>query len=145
MQIVIYEMKLSIIQTFGDYNDDYILVKSDIIIKAAPEKNDATAIDDADDLDLVKMIEYSSRYLKQNEVKGFFYKWSSNVNNSIEHAGNFKYFKYKTKLLRNTVAEPTPINADGILIKCNNCSTIKWFKYFFGDHLKYHRLNAKLN
>ena len=74
MQIVIYEMKLSIIQTFGDYNDDYILVKSDIIIKAAPEKNDATAIDDADDLDLVKMIEYSSRYLKQNEVKGFFYK-----------------------------------------------------------------------
>ena len=81
MQIVIYEMKLSIIQTFGDYNDDYILVKSDIIIKAAPEKIDGTVIDDADDLDLVKpkykLIEYSSRYLKQNEVKGFFYKWSS--------------------------------------------------------------------
>ena len=81
MQIVIYEMKLSIIQTSGDYNDDYILVKSDIIIKAAPEKIDGTAIDDADDLDLVKpkykLIEYSSRYLKQNEVKGFFYKWSS--------------------------------------------------------------------
>ena len=81
MQIVIYEMKLSIIQTFGGYNDDYILVKSDIIIKAAPEKIDGTAIDDADDLDLVKpkykLIEYSSRYLKQNEVKGFFYKWSS--------------------------------------------------------------------
>ena len=78
MQIVIYEMKLSIIQTFGDYNDDYILVKSDIIIKAAPEKIDGTAIDDADDLDLVKpkykLIECSSRYLKQNEVKGFFYK-----------------------------------------------------------------------
>ena len=37
---------------------------------------------------------------------------ATNFNNNIESTDNFKSLKYKTKLLRNAVAQPAPNNTN---------------------------------
>ena len=103
-----------------DYNDAYILVKGDITVTEAPAtqvsfknfspftkciaKVDGKILDGAEDLDLVmpmyNLIEYISNYSETTRSLWF--------NNNIENTDNFKSFKYKTKLLGDTVAEPAP-------------------------------------
>ena len=44
----------------------------------------------------------------------WFYE-ATNFNENTENTNNFKYFKYKAKLLGNTVAQLAPNNDNGIL------------------------------
>ena len=130
-------MKLPIIQKFlksslCDYNDAYILVRGEITATAAPAtqvtftncapfikcttKIDETTVDDAEDLDFVmpmhNLIDYSSNYSETTASLGFYSNdEATDFNADIANDNNFKFFKYKTKLLRNTEAD----NANGIL------------------------------
>ena len=78
------------------------------------------AIDDADDLDLLKLvynlIEYSSNY---SETTGSLWSYSkdeeNNSNAGINNDNNCKSFLYKTKLLGNTVTQDAPNKVNGIL------------------------------
>ena len=118
-----------------DYNDAYILVKSDITVAAAPAtqvsfknyapftkcitKIDGTTIDDAENLDLVmpmyNLIQYSSNY---SETTGNLWLHSknerTNFNADITDTNDFKSLKFKAKLLGNRVAQPNPNHANGI-------------------------------
>ena len=119
-----------------DYNDDYILVRGNITIaghnlatevafkNCAPftkciTKIDGTIIDDAEDLDLVipmyNLIEYSSNYSETTGSLWFYSKdEATDFNADIVNDNNFKSFKYKAKLLGNTVAQADNA-ANGIL------------------------------
>ena len=110
-----------------DYNDAYILVRMDIIVTVAPAtqvafkncapftkcitiiKVDGTTIDDAEDLDLVmrmySIIEYHSNYPETGNLWFYSKDEAANFNADIECTDDFKFFKYKTKLIGNTVAE----------------------------------------
>ena len=131
-----------------DYNDAHILVKGIITVTGAPEtqvssksftpftkcitKIDGTTIDDVEDLDLVipmqNLIEYSSNYSDTTRSLWFYSKdEATNFDADNANNNNFKTFKYKTKLLGNTEAQPAPNKANGILKKCNNCCAIKIF------------------
>ena len=113
-----------------NYNDAYILVRSDISIaghnlvtevafkNCAPFtkcmiKIDGTTIDDAEDLDLVmlmyNLIEYISSLWFYSKDK------ATNFNNDMENTDDFKSFKYKAKLVVYTAAQPAPNQANGIL------------------------------
>ena len=113
-----------------NYNDAYILVRSDISIaghnlvtevafkNCAPFtkcmiKIDGTTIDDAEDLDLVmlmyNLIEYISSLWFYSKDK------ATNFNNDIENTDDFKSFKYKAKLVVYTTVQPAPNQANGIL------------------------------
>ena len=85
-------------------------------------------IDNAEDLDLVlamyNLIEYSSNY---SETAGRLWFFSKDAD--IENTDDFKSFKYKAKLIENTVAEIT----SGIIKN----ATID------ADHLKCHWLIGK--
>ena len=115
-----------------NYNNAYILVNGDITVTKAPKtqvslknyapiikcitKIDETIIDDAEDLDLIipkyNLIEHSSNY---SETTGSFWFYSKDegtyFNADIANNNNFKSFKYKAKLLGNTLAD----GANGIL------------------------------
>ena len=127
-----------------DYNAAYILVIGNIIISGnnlatqvafkncAPftkfiTKIDETAIDDAENLDLVmsmyKLIEYSSNYSKRiGSLWSYSKDEASDFKADIANTNDFKFFKYKAKLLESTEAD----GADGIP------------GVIFGDHLKCH-------
>ena len=128
-----------------DYNDDYILVKGNITVTAAPEtqvafkkyalftkyitKVDATTKDDAENLNLAmpmfNLIEYSSNYSETTGRLWFYSKdEASHFNADIGNTDDFKSFKCKAKLLRNTAAD----GANGILKNATVCCTIKIFK-----------------
>ena len=132
------------------YNDYYILVTGDITVVAAPAtqvalkncapftkcvtKIDGTTIDDAMDLDLVmqmyNLIEYSSNYFETTGSLWFYSKdEATDFNADIVNDNNFKSFKYKAKLLGNTVAQADNA-ANGILKKCNNRCAIEILKKF---------------
>ena len=119
-----------------DYNDVYILVRGDITVGASPQiqvifkycppftkcitKIDGTTIDDAENFDLVmpmyNLIEYSSDYSETTGSLWFYSKdEANNFNNNITNTNNFKSFKYKAKLLGNTVTQQAPNAANGIL------------------------------
>ena len=119
-----------------DYNDSYILVKGDIAVTAALEtqvsfkncasfiksitKIDETTIDDVEDIDLVmpmyNSIEYSSNYCESVGSVWLYSKdEATNFDAVIADDTNFQSFKYKAKLLGNTVAQPNPNHANGIL------------------------------
>ena len=130
--IMMQEMKVSIIQNFKNLKSKIILVRGDITVIAACAtqvrfkncapftkcitKIDGTTANDAEDLDLIiimyNLIEYSSNY---SETTGNFWFYSkdeaTNFNVDFENTDDFKYFKYKAKLIGNTVAEV----ANGIL------------------------------
>ena len=107
------------------YNDAYILVTGDIIVVAAPAtqaifkncapftkcptKIDGTTIDDAEDFDIVmpvyNSLGYSSNYSETTRSLCFCSKdKASDFNAVLVNDNNFKFFKYKAKLLGNTVA-----------------------------------------
>ena len=72
-------------------------------------KINATTIDDTEDLDLVmsiyNLIKYSSNYSETTGSLWFYSKdEATNFNNDFENADDLKSFKYKSKLLGNTVA-----------------------------------------
>ena len=131
-----------------DYNDACSLVRGDITVTANPAtqvafknyapftkcitKIDETTIDDAENLDLVmpmyNVIEYSSKYSETTESLWFYSKdEETNLNNNIENTDEFKSFKYKTKLLRNTVAD----GANGILRNATIAVPLKYLSNFW--------------
>ena len=116
----------------------YILVKGDIAVlgyygtqvafkNCAPFIKcttiiEGTIIEDAEDLDLVmsmySMLEYSLNYSDTTGTLRFYSKdEATNFNAGIENNNAFKYLKYKAKLLGNTVVQPAPNQANGILRK----------------------------
>ena len=135
----------------SDYNDAYILVRSDITIIAAPQtqvafKNctpftqcvteiDGTTIHDAENLDLVmpkyNLIEYSSNYSETTGSLWFYSKnEATNFDADIANTDNFKSFKYKAKLLGNTVAQPGANAANGILRNATIFVPLKYLSNF---------------
>ena len=126
---------------FCDYNQAYILVRSDIVTTAhnipteVPFKNcapfikcvikiDGTTIDDAEDLDLVmplyNQIEHSSNY---SETTGSLWFCADIANNN----NNFKTFEYKAKLLGNTEADGN----SGILKNATIAVPLKYLSKFW--------------
>ena len=134
-----------------DYNDAYILVRMDIIVTVAPAtqvafkncapftkcitKIDGTTIDDAEDLDLVmpmyNLIEYSSNYSETTGSLWFYSKdEATDFNADIVNDNNFKSFKYKAKLLGNTVAQADNA-ANGILKNATFLVPLKYSSNFW--------------
>ena len=87
-------------------------------IKCIP-KFDGATIDDAKDsnrvMSMYNLIEYSLNYSKTTRNLWFYSIGEAiNFNAYIANDNNFKSFKYKAKLLGNTVAQPTPNKAKEI-------------------------------
>ena len=62
------------------------------------------------------LIEYSSNFSETTGSLWFYSKdEATNFNADITNTDDFKSFRYKTKLLGNTVAQPNPNHANGIL------------------------------
>ena len=90
-------------------------------------------ISNPEDLDLVMpmyhLIECSSNYSETTGSLLFYFKdKSTNFNADIANTNNFKSFKYKAKLLRNTVAQDALNQDSGIIKNANSCCPIKIFK-----------------
>ena len=65
---------------------------------------------------MYNLIKYSSDYSETTGSLCFYSKDdATNFNADVASDNNFKYFKYKAKLLGNTVAQPIPYQANGIL------------------------------
>ena len=58
---------------------------------------------------------------------------ANNLNNSIGNFGNFKSFKYKAKLLENTVAQPAPNVANGISRNATIAVPLKYLSNFLNE------------
>ena len=72
------------------------------------KKNDGATIDDAEDLVMPRcnLIEYCSNYSKTTWSLWFYSKEeATNFNANIENTDDFRSFKYKVKLIGNTVPE----------------------------------------
>ena len=131
-----------------DYNVAYILVRGDIIFRAAsatqvvfkdcaPFTKRITKIDettiDAEDLDslipMYNLVEYSSNY---SEITGSLRFHSKNeatyFNADIANDNIFKSFEHKAKLLINTELQPNPNHANGI---SKSVTTAVPLKYYF--------------
>ena len=82
--------------------------------------NNGTAIDDAEDLDLVMpmcdLLEYSSNYFDTTDSLWFCSKdEATRFNGDIENNFIFKSSMYKTKLLEDAAAQPAPDYGNGFL------------------------------
>ena len=107
-------------------NDAYIVIRANITILAAPvtevafkdgapftkciTKIDGTAIDDAEELELVmsmyNLIEYSWNYSVTTVSLWFYPKdEATNFNVNITDTDAFKSFKYKAKLIGDTIQQ----------------------------------------
>ena len=65
---------------------------------------------------MCNLLEYSSNYSDTAGSLWFYSKdEETDFNNIIENSDEFKSFKYKAKLLGNTVAQPAPNQANGII------------------------------
>ena len=98
-------------------------------------KIDETTIDDAENLHLVmpiyNLIEYSSSYCETMRSLWFYSKDEvANLNNNIAITNNFKSFKYKAKLLGNTVPQPPPNAANGIMRNVKTAVSLKYLNTF---------------
>ena len=95
-------------------------------------KIDGAAINDTE------YLEYSSYY---SGTIGSLWLYSkdeaTNPHNDIVNADAFRSFKYKDKLLGNTVAQPTP-NQHNKVLKNATISVLLKYLCNFGDHLKCH-------
>ena len=124
-----------------DYNDNYILVrghqatqvafKSCALFTSCITKIDETTIDGAEDLDLVmpmySLIEHSLHYSETSRSLWFYSTdEATNFNADIASDENFEYFKYKTKLLENTIAD----GANGILRNAVIAMPLKYLSNF---------------
>ena len=73
---------------------------------------------------------YSSDHTETTQILWFYSKdEAANCNADITN-NNSKSFGCKAKLLGNTVAQPTPNQANKILKKCNNCCAIKIINFW---------------
>ena len=62
------------------------------------------------------IIEYTSNYSETTESLWFYSKYeATNFNTDIANNNKFKSFEYKAKLLENTITQPTPNEANGVL------------------------------
>ena len=76
-------------------------------------------------MSIYKLMQYSYNYSKTTpSLWSYPIDEATNFNGGIANNHNLKSFDYKTKLLRNTVAD----GANEILRKCSNCCSIKIFK-----------------
>ena len=135
-----------------DYNDAYILVRDDITAATAPTAqvpfnncapfikcitkiNEKTA-DDAEDLNLVmpmyNLIKCRSNYSEATGRYDFIHDEdeATNFNADIVN-NNFKSFKYKAKLLGNTVVQYNPNHANGILKNSTIAVPLKYLSNFW--------------
>ena len=133
---------------YNDYNDAYVLVRSNttiighIVTKAAFKncapfikcitKIDGTTIDDAIDLDLVmsmyNLLEYSSNYSDTTGSLWFYSKdEGTNFNADIVDGNAFNSFSYEAKLLGNTVAH----GGNGILRNIKIVVRLKYLSNFW--------------
>ena len=127
-----------------DYNDGYILVIVYISVRAAP----GTQVDDAENLHLLmsmyNLIEYSSSYSETTGSLWFYSKdEATDFNTDIANADNFKSFKYKTKLLENTVPQLAPNVANEILKNRTIVIPLKYLSIFWRS-LKMLLINCKV-
>ena len=77
-------------------------------------------------------MEYSSNYSETIGSLWFYSKdEASNFNNNNANTNNFKSFKYKAKLLCNTVAQPNANHANGILINATIAVPLKYLSNFW--------------
>ena len=121
---VIYSTKV-LKSNLCHYNDAYILVRGDITATAAPAtqvsftfcapftkcitKIDGTSIS-------YNLIEYSLNYSwKTGRLWCYSKDESTNFKADISNTNNFESFEYKTKLLENTVAQPSLNQANAVL------------------------------
>ena len=75
---------------------------------------------------MYNLLEYGLKYSETTGSLWFYSKdEATNYNNGISNKNEFKSFKAKAKLLRNTVSQPTLNQANAILKKYNNCCAIK--------------------
>ena len=156
MEIMIQEMKLSLIHKFNiqfcDYSDACILVRSDNTATGARAtqvpfkscapftkcitKSDGATIDDALDLDLVmpiyNLIEQNSNYSETTGSLWFYSKdEASNFNPDIASDDNFKLFKCKAILLGNTTAQPDQNQANEILENVTIIGSLRYLSNFW--------------
>ena len=81
---------------------------------------------------MYNLIEYSSNYSETIGSLWFYSKdEASNFNNNNANTNNFKSFKYKAKLLGNTVAQPNANHANGILINATIAVPLKYLSNFW--------------
>ena len=79
-------------------------------------------------MSMQNLIEYSS-----NLKNLWFYSKdeATNFNPDIANTNNIKYFEYKAKLLRNTVAEDAPNQANRILKNATITVPLKYLSNFW--------------
>ena len=131
------------------YDDAYIYVKGDITVTATPTtqvslkncasftkcitKIDVTTVDDAEDLHLFtamyNLIECSSNYSETTGSLWFYFNDdATNSDFNIANNDTFTSFKYEARWLGNTVAQPVPNQANGILKNATITVPLKYFK-----------------
>ena len=67
----------------------------------------------------------------------------TNFNADISNTNDFKSFKYKAKLLENTVAQPAPNAANGIIKNATLAVPLKYLSNFWKS-LKILTINCKV-
>ena len=109
-------------------------------------KIDGAAINDTEYLGLVmlmyNLLEYSSYY--SGAIGSLWLCSKDEATNPHNDIDAFRSFKYKDKLLGNTVAQPAPNQHNEVLKNTTISVPLKYLSNF-GDHLKCHRLTGKLN
>ena len=127
-----------------DYNDVYFLVRDNITIighvvtqiDSKDAKGEWTAIGGAENLDLVmsmySLIEYNSNYSDTTSRLWFQSKdEATSFDADIGSNNNFKSFKYKVKLFKDKVDQPTPNQANGILKNAAITLPLKYVSNFW--------------
>ena len=87
---------------------------------------------------------YISNYSETTESLGFYSKdEATNFNAVVANNNDFKSFEYKAKLLGNTVAQPNPNNANGVLINATIALLLQYLSNFWIS-LKMPLINCKV-
>ena len=80
---------------------------------------------------MYNLVEYSLNYSETTRSLWFYSKDdATNFNADIANDNNFKSFKYKAKLFGNTVAQPAPNQANGILKNATFAVPLKYISNF---------------
>ena len=81
---------------------------------------------------MYSLIEYSSNYSETTGSLWFYFKNEpTNFSNDMENTDDFKSFNHTAKLSGNTVAQPTPNQANGILRNATIAVTLKHLSNFW--------------
>ena len=82
---------------------------------------------------MYNLTEYSSNYSETTGSLWFYSKGEATDFNADIANNNFKSFEYKAKLLGNTVAQPAPNAANGILKNATIAVPLKYLSNFWGS------------